>query len=203
MGLILERGRIVTHIFDGGLDIRVPQKYTNVPEERLRYLSNGKWVDLASLDSIWVAYRNGAWELYGEPYPDAQLVKMRFEDKRKLIDDGGLYRVLTDNELNQLRLTQKIKKDAAIARKKIKRKTQDHPFELLVMQLLALLVLYSSDPANESYKQSIDSIANDIESAYLDDTDLVSDLRNFAVDISRVVNKFCEEKKTTLVTAKS
>lgn len=95
MKAILNQDRIVKIGTKAGVEIgRIPR---DIGIERLRW--NGeKLIDLASLRKIWVEYRNGAFILHAIQVPGSQLVPMLFRDRKRLINDNGVYRVKSEEE---------------------------------------------------------------------------------------------------------
>lgn len=66
--------------------------------ERLRWTGKAL-VDLASLDSIWCEYVNGAFLLHAIEVPFSQLVKMTYRDRKKLWNDNGVYKIKSDSQI--------------------------------------------------------------------------------------------------------
>jgi len=78
-----------------GVEIgRVPK---GVGLERIRW-DGTKIVDLFTLESIWVEYKNGTFILHSIETPNSQLVKMNYKDRKKLWNDNGVYKIKTDNQ---------------------------------------------------------------------------------------------------------
>lgn len=70
--------------------------------DRLRW--DGKTlVDLDKLSAIWVRCRSGVFELHAVPVSGAQLVAMRYQDRKRLFIDGDTIRIWTEQELEVLK----------------------------------------------------------------------------------------------------
>ena len=93
--VIDNRGRFICYHRDGTYDLRMPK---GVGFERIRIV-NGKVVDLANLDQIWVENQNGIWFLHAQEYPNTQLVNMKYSDRKNLISEKGVYRIKTAQEV--------------------------------------------------------------------------------------------------------
>ena len=72
-----------------------------VPEaglERLRF-DGTRVTDLMELSEMWVRYLGGrCFELHAVEVPDSQFVKMGYRDRKYLINEAGVIRVLTEEE---------------------------------------------------------------------------------------------------------
>lgn len=65
--------------------------------ERLRW-NGSALVDLMILDPIHVRRSEGRWFLHSIPVPGSQPVSMRWDQRKRLIEDAGTFRILTDQE---------------------------------------------------------------------------------------------------------
>ena len=90
MRAILDGDRIVKLCIEGGVEIGKPPK--GVGLERLRW-DGKKLVDLASLNTIYVTRKNGAIQLHATAKKDAQKVKMKWKDRKKLREENGMFTI--------------------------------------------------------------------------------------------------------------
>lgn len=79
--------------------------------ERLRF-DGKKVVDLAELSEMWVEQKGGAFVLHAIPVPNAQLVQMRYQDRKSLSNDAGEIRLKT--ELEKQKETESQQKDTQL-----------------------------------------------------------------------------------------
>jgi len=190
MGLILERGMIINQVLRGGESIRIPSRMAQIPQERLRVMSDGTVVDLGDLDQIWVAYRNNTFELYCEPYGESQLVDMTYDQRKLLINDNGTYRIKKSEEitLEKLKITrQNIKKKAIRALKKY----NDGYFEIYLVQLI-LLALYAVRNNDDTVNEFIDGI-NEATTEVISISKNDGDLKKFFEKAASVINMVVSE----------
>ena len=90
-----------TNVENGGVEIGSIPK--GVGLERMRW-TGSKLVDLNNLSEIWCEYTSGGFRLHSIQVPNSQLVQMQYRDRKKLYNDSGVYRVksneMVQNELN-------------------------------------------------------------------------------------------------------
>lgn len=96
MKAVLDKDRIINWHRDGTVDVVMPR---GIGEDRIRVV-NGKAIDLATLSQMWVERINGVWILHAKEYPGCQLVNMTWRDRKKLISDNGVYRIKTQQEID-------------------------------------------------------------------------------------------------------
>ena len=86
--------------------------------ERLRW-TGSELVDLADLPSMWVRKKGGSFELHALRVPGSQRVTMTYNQRKRLTDDNGLYRILAQVEID----TAKAKRDSeALETRNLKQK---------------------------------------------------------------------------------
>lgn len=97
--------RAIIHNYDMIAKVCGPDEGTDVGDkppgvglERLRF-DGSQLVDIATLSEFYVVRRDGSWELHAVEVPGSQLVAMSHKQTWRLINDGGTYRLKTDNEL--------------------------------------------------------------------------------------------------------
>lgn len=95
MKVILNQDRIVKLSARSGVDVGNPPPGIGI--ERLRWTGK-KLVDIATLSEMYVEKKSGNWELHAIRVPGSQKVQMSWYDRKRLIDDNGTYRVLTQEE---------------------------------------------------------------------------------------------------------
>lgn len=78
-----------------GQDFKVPK---GIGIEMMRY-ANGKLINLAELDIIYVEQTNGAFLLHAMQVPNSQAVTMQYKDRKKLYNDNGVIKLKTDDEI--------------------------------------------------------------------------------------------------------
>jgi len=81
---------------DSGIEVGTPP--SGVGLERLRW-DGEQIVDLADLSTIHISRVNGVYELHCVAVSGSQPVYMGYVDRKNLISDGGVYRVLNASEL--------------------------------------------------------------------------------------------------------
>ena len=100
MKAILNRDMIVKLSISEGVEIGSIPK--GVGLERLRWTGR-ELVDLMNLTAMWVKRIGSTFELHAVAVPGSQKVTMLYTERKRLIDDGGIYRVLTQEEWDALK----------------------------------------------------------------------------------------------------
>lgn len=113
MGTAPKEVSVTQAVVDGDIIIRLNGGTTNIgpiPKgvglERLRF-DGEKVVDLMTLSEMWVQNKGGVFILHVIPLIGCQLVKMTYADRRRLINDGGAFRLLTEQEIHSAELKEK------------------------------------------------------------------------------------------------
>ena len=100
MRVSLREDEILAIVNDG---IEVGNFPDGVGFERLRF-DGTSVVDLNDLSSIWVREISpGFFKLHSQEVHASQLVQMSYVNRRNLINDGGVIRVMTQSEINSAR----------------------------------------------------------------------------------------------------
>lgn len=89
-------GDIILKLYGGDTEIGAVPK--GVGLERLRF-DGQKVIDLIELTAMWVELKQGIFVLHCIPLPDTQLVQMTYDQRNRLINNSGTYRILTDQEV--------------------------------------------------------------------------------------------------------
>ncbi len=100
MRAIIHNHDMIAKICGPDEGVEVGKKPTGVGLERLRF-DGEKLLDIATLSEFYVVRRDGSWELHVVEVPGSQLVQMSHKQKWRLINDDGMYRLKTDDELLQ------------------------------------------------------------------------------------------------------
>jgi len=69
--------------------------------ERLRWTGR-ELVDLMDLSQMWVKKIGGTFELHAVAVSGSQLVTMLYTERKRLIDEAGVYRVLSQGEVGAI-----------------------------------------------------------------------------------------------------
>jgi len=120
MRAILNNDIIVRWILSGGKEIGDPPA-GRLGLDRLRYDGN-KIIDIATRNNFFIETQNGAYILHVicPPGKKWSRVEMRYTDKKRLINDNGLIRVKTDNEI----IAEQIRKNKIVNDKRAEKKLQ-------------------------------------------------------------------------------
>jgi hypothetical protein len=73
-----------------------------VGTERLRWTGR-QLVDLMDLSAMWAKRVGNTFELHAVRVPGSQLVQMSYTERKRLINDNGTYRILTQTEVDDLK----------------------------------------------------------------------------------------------------
>ena len=98
MRAILHNHDMIARVCGPDEGVEVGDKPAGVGLERLRF-DGSQLVDIATLSEFYVVRRDGSWELHAIEVPGSQLVQMSHKQKWRLVNDGGTYRLKTDDEL--------------------------------------------------------------------------------------------------------
>lgn len=102
---------IIIHVTERG-DTEIGKLPKGVGLERLRW-DGERVVDLADLAQIWVEERNGAFVLHAVEVQNAQKVTMTYADRKRLVQDAGLIRLKTKEEIEFETQEQELKSKVA------------------------------------------------------------------------------------------
>lgn len=122
----------------------IPPELKKVGLERLRF-DGEKIVGLGAYDSLWVEKRGGGFILHVVKVPGSQNVVMTYEDRGRLIDDAGVFRLRTAEEVAIAERAAAIR----IAKDRLKRALNGHDDinHYQNMLILALIVYARRQPA--------------------------------------------------------
>jgi hypothetical protein len=108
---VLLREDIIIKVLDTnsplGVEVGDPPMGSPIDFTRLRY-NGSALVDLFNEDEMYVRREpSKEWTLHCVEVPGSQLVTMKFNQKKWLIDDAGTYRVMTVEEIEAYKTAQK------------------------------------------------------------------------------------------------
>lgn len=97
---------IIRHVNANGPDEIGPLP-KGVGLERLRF-DGIKVVDLGTLSEIWVEEQNGVMVLHAIEVPGSRKVVMQYRDRKRLISENGMIRLMSTTEMAQAQAEQEV-----------------------------------------------------------------------------------------------
>lgn len=150
----------IVHISPAG-ETEIGKPPQGVGLECLRF-DGQKIIDLNKLDRIWVVKKTG-FELHAISLPGAQLVEMTYDQRDRLVDDNGTYRLKTQGEIDAEKMAQEI----AMIKGRLRTRLDGVKEEINHYQLMLILALIVySRTQNATIADLFDKIINSARDIY-------------------------------------